>query len=182
MTDEMERLRFHGFFANSPPELTTSRDEFDEHSKFVVLRVNGALAAFGRLTPSEKGLFLSWSRGEAPTPIGAHVMDFGRCVVAPAYRGLDFYDVLVIKGLQYLSLQGFRFAVSAVKVGRYVLESVRGMGWQDAGDPVLGYPNEGGVWKMQFIYFPFRIASDWDWEALLKGYLLNPKYYKKAKL
>lgn len=35
---------------------------------------------------------------------------------------------------------------------------------------------------MQFIYFPFRIASDWDWEALLKGYLLNPKYYKKAKL
>lgn len=133
-TEELDRLRCLCF--PEPDGNESSRDEFDSRSLHVVAMVEGDLAAYGRLTSGPKSVFETWTRGEASIPTGRNVVDLGRCLVAPQYRGLDLMMLVCLEALLLSARIGYDVVVGSVVPGRRTAEMLKLIGFENSGPPV----------------------------------------------
>jgi hypothetical protein len=134
LTEEMDRLRCLCF--PEPDGSASSRDEFDSRSLHVVTMVEGDLAAYGRLTPGPKSVFETWTHGKAIIPTGPNIVDLGRCLVAPQYRGLDLMMLVCLEALLLSARIGYDVVVGSVVPGRRTTEMLKLIGFENSGSAV----------------------------------------------
>ena len=134
LTEEVDRLRLLCF--PEPDGNESSRDEFDSRSLHVVAMVEGELAAYGRLTPGPKSVFETWTRGKASIPTGPKVVDLGRCLVAPQYRGLELMMLVCLEALLLSARIGYDVVVGSVVPGRRTAEMLKLIGFENSGPAV----------------------------------------------
>lgn len=133
-TAEMNRLRCECFATQY--QSGEARDEFDGRSTHVCVRVGGALAGYGRLTPGPDSWFEYRSRGPVAFPTGSDVVDFGRVMVAPGHRGHDLFELVLLDGLLWACDRGFPVVVGSSGTGRGFRPFIHGLGFADAGPAV----------------------------------------------
>jgi predicted GNAT family N-acyltransferase len=143
----MDRLRALCFPGSDPAR--SSRDEFDSRSIYVVNEIHGELAAYGRLTPGPRAVFETWSRGIAEIPTGPNIADLGRCMIAPAYRGLDLITLICLDGLLLAAEMGFERVVGAVVPGRKLSAMLHEIGFRNSGRIVQSYEENGAIFTLQ---------------------------------
>ena len=80
-TGEIDQLRVESFAGQYPSG--TSRDISDERSVYILIRIDGVMAASGRLTPGPDTWLESIYQGKAVMPNGPDVIDFNRAHVHP---------------------------------------------------------------------------------------------------
>lgn len=136
-TEQMDRLRCLCF--PEPDGLASSHDEFDSRSLHVVAMVENDLAAYGRLTPGPRSVFETWTRGKASIPTGPNVVDLGRCLVAPQYRGLDLMMLVCLEALLLSSKIGYDVVVGSVVPGRRAAEMLNLVGFENSGPAVQSF-------------------------------------------
>ncbi len=147
--DEMNRLRCECFGQYPSGD---SKDEFDDRSLHVTLRVDGKLACYGRMTPGPDSFFKARSAGVAPVPTGPDVVDFGRVGVPAAFRGTDhsYFELVLVEGLLLAADMGFRVVVGAFDAHRKFRPFIYGLGFEDSG-PVVQYHVNGELQNVQFV-------------------------------
>jgi predicted GNAT family N-acyltransferase len=138
---EMNRLRCECFAGTYPSG--DAKDDFDDRSIHVVTRVDGRLAGYGRLTPGPDSWFEFLSNGRAVIPTGADVVDFGRVMVAPAHRGHDQFELVLVEGLLWACDRGFNVVVGSSRPERRFRPFIHELGFADAGAPVQFEIGEG---------------------------------------
>lgn len=130
---EMNRFRLDCF----PQEYSSddSRDQFDDRSTHVAARVDGLLAAYGRLSPGPHGWFEFDTRGEVHLPYGPDVIDFGRIVVAKTHRGRghELFELILIDGLLLATDTGFKRVVGGYRKDRGFVPLIHDFGFQECG-------------------------------------------------
>lgn len=133
ISDEVSKLRIECF-----PDMQgeTALDQFDSCSQHFTFKINESIIAYGRLTPGPNAVLARWSQGKADIPLGKDVIDLGRCLVNPNYRGMNLYKLLCAKAIRYADLLGFNKVVGAFEPGRKFANSVYKMGFINSGDPV----------------------------------------------
>lgn len=136
-----DRLRLECFPPAGPVE--TSRDEFDGRSVHVTIWVDKAIAAYGRLTAGPQSVLEGWTRGAAQVPTGAHVVDYSRGCVAPAYRRRGVFQLLCVDILLAASASGFQQMVASVIPGKVHAHTMYELGFEDCGPPVIAYDSVG---------------------------------------
>jgi hypothetical protein len=131
---EMDRLRIRCF----PEEGwgTSSQDAYDENSIHIACRADRSLAGYGRLTPGKYGYFRV-KFGPCPAlPCAVESIDFGRIVVAPAYRGHLAFELILLEGLLLASKLGFRYVIGSGRPERKFHPLIGELGFEKVGDPV----------------------------------------------
>lgn len=144
---EMDRLRQVCF--PGPATVESSRDQFDARSIYPVARIDGQIAAYGRLTAGPNAVFETWTAGAADIPTGPKVADFGRCLVAPNHRGLDLITLVCLEGLLLAAELGFRQVVGAVIPGRKLAAMLYEIGFRDSGGVVTEQEPNGNSVSIQ---------------------------------
>lgn len=147
LTDDVDRLRMLCFPA--APTLSSSRDAFDARSTHVLVLVDHAVAAYGRLTPGPMAVFESWTKGVAQIPTGPAVADLGRCLVAPRFRGLGMFSLVCLQSLMFAAERGFTNVVGAVIPGQRHAASLYAIGFHDSGPVVQGVDSTGRLESIQ---------------------------------
>ena len=144
---EMDRLRQVCFPGPVPVE--SSRDQFDARSIYPVVRIDGQIAAYGRLTAGPNAVFETWTGGAADIPTGPEVADLGRCLVAPVHRGLDLITLVCLEGLLLAAELGFKQVVGAVIPGRKLAAMLYEIGFRDSGSVVTEQEPNGNTIAIQ---------------------------------
>ena len=129
--EEMDRLRMESF--PGVYKRSTSLEEFDSRSWFPLIYIDNELAAYGRLTPGPSSVFEVWTQGKAEIPTGTDVVDLGRCMVSPKFRGHDLFQVVCLEAFLVASKLGYRQIVGAVIPGRRVAAVLYGLGFRNSG-------------------------------------------------
>lgn len=184
-TPDMERLRRVGF----PPRLGVqfTVDEFDDRSSHVGHWVGGVLVGLIRLTPGPDAMFERWTVGEAVIPTGAAVVDLTRVVVAPEFRRMGLFKLIMLDALLRAAADGYTTVVGATKPGREILPAMYQMGFGPSGPVVLfhdptsgpfeiqpcvvrGVPNRVSSWRGMYAEVRDKMATngydvDADWSA-----------------
>jgi hypothetical protein len=127
----MDRLRMECF--PGAYDMSTSREEFDNRSWFPLIYFDNELAAYGRLTPGPSSVFEVWTKGKAEIPTGTDVVDLGRCMVSPKFRGLDLLRLVCLEAFLLASKLGYSQIVGAVIPGRRAVEVLHSLGFSNSG-------------------------------------------------
>lgn len=136
LTPEMDQLRLSCFAGSI--KLMTSRDVFDDRSLHVTARVGSeTIAAYGRMTPGPNAVFENWTYNKAQIPTGRNVLDLGRCLVNPDYRGLGLFDIICIAALLYAKDKDYKYVVGSYVPGTKVGGNLRELGFEASGEVVL---------------------------------------------
>lgn len=101
--------------------------------------VESDLAAYARLTPGPMAVFETWTRGKASIPTGPNIIDLGRCLVAPQFRGLDLMMLVCLEALLISSRIGYDVVVGSVIPGRRTAEMLKFIGFENSGSPVQSF-------------------------------------------
>src|SRR5262249_29910406 len=91
------------------------------------------LAASGRLTPGPSSVFETWTQGRANIPTGASIVDLGRCMVSPDFRGIGLFRLLLLEAFLLAEKLGYSEIVGAVIAGRRTAEVLYGLGFRNCG-------------------------------------------------
>jgi hypothetical protein len=135
LSQEIEELRRVGFPQNYSGEVST-RDRFDERSTNIHVTVDGAVAACGRLTRGPDAVFGTWSRSAGTFPRDQSTGDVNRCIVAPPYRGLGLFELVVIEALLVAHELGCQWAVGATARRRPFPVWLARLGFQPGDSPL----------------------------------------------
>jgi hypothetical protein len=138
---EMNLLRCRCFAGTYPSG--NAKDDFDDRSVHVITRVEGNLAAYGRLTPGPDSWYAAISKGRAPKPSGPNVIEFTRVMVAPAHRGHDQFELILVEGLLWACDHNFDVVVGSSRPERRFRPFIRELGFADVGAPVQFEIGEG---------------------------------------
>jgi predicted GNAT family N-acyltransferase len=122
----------------------SAKDDFDDRSTHVIVRVDEHLAAYGRLTPGPGAYFENVTRKLAIIPTGPNVVDFGRVMVAPARRGHDLFELILIEGMILAADMGFPAVVGSLRPDRRFRPFIHDLGFADSG-PALPFYFPNGV-------------------------------------
>ncbi|MBL0941232.1 MAG: hypothetical protein IBJ00_00650 [Alphaproteobacteria bacterium] len=183
-TEEMDQLRVQCFptYKNK----STSRDQFDERSKHIVVFVNNIIAAYGRLTPGPNAVFESWTQGRAQIPTGEDIIDLGRCCVSPLYRGTLLYETIILRGFQYAEDNKFKYVAGGYEVERYLGVRLLKLGFEHSGEAVYAGGSADGIGKTLIQPIVFKIKPyQYDWKNLINlslGSLHNSVYNNPIEL
>lgn len=178
-TQEMDDLRTQCFPPASP--MPSSQDEFDSKSLHMTLRINGVIAAYVRLTPGPNAVFEKWTQGKAKIPTGKEVIDIGRVLVNPLYRGINLFEPICTSALIYANKAGFKYAVGAFRVGRKLITGGYKIGFESSGEPAYAIePNNTTVLIQPTVCDLNKSKSLWPEIILssskqlkMKGYFLD---------
>jgi predicted GNAT family N-acyltransferase len=136
----MDWLRMECFPGNYPTG--SAKDEFDDRSIHIVARADDKLAGYGRLIPGPDAYFEATFRKHAVIPTGSDVVDFGRVMVAPAHRGHDLFELILVEGLILATDLSFRCVVGALRPERGFRPLIHDLGFVDSGPPLpQHFPN-----------------------------------------
>ncbi|MGO9107707.1 MAG: hypothetical protein ACLP9L_00610 [Thermoguttaceae bacterium] len=115
----------------------TSRDSFDERSEHVLIRIDGTLAAAGRLTPGPDHFHSAGVKGAVPIPNGPDSVSLNRVHVAPAFRGRDhdLFELILLDGLLLAAQLGFRWVDGSYRPRHFKLFAQE-LGFREVGPPV----------------------------------------------
>jgi hypothetical protein len=64
------------------------------------------------------------------------VVDFGRVMVAPLYRGHDHFELILLEGLLWSSDNEFEWVVGSLRPARGFRPFIHGLGFTDSGPAV----------------------------------------------
>ena len=180
LTQEMDKLRQHCFPSAKP--MHTSLDEFDSKSQHIVITIQDTLAAYGRLTAGPAAVFEKWTQGRANIPTGKEVIDLGRCLVNPKFRGLGLLELVILTGLMRANDQGYQHVVGTYVPGEKVGEKLHKLGFVNSGTTV--YEDEtGGVTVLVQPVTCNVIQKKYLWQPILEANtaFLNSKGYTLAE-
>lgn len=111
-TPAIDWIRKEGFFKNESIEST--RDEFDDHSKHLLLSFNTELVGYVRLTMPPPSVIFTWSQGKVKDPFQEHVIEYNRFVIAPKWQRLGLPSVFAAEALLYAYQRGFIYGAALV--------------------------------------------------------------------
>jgi predicted GNAT family N-acyltransferase len=171
LTEEMDQLRLQCFPPTS--QQLTSRDAWDERSKHITVVIDGQIAAYLRLTPGPNAVLENWTQGRAQIPTGKEVIDAGRALVAPAYRGHQIYEAVVLKAFQWAEENDFKYVVGAYKHGRHLGSRILRLGFKNIGNPVYTDEPDGNRFLIQPVVFKVK-PHHYNWTNLIKHCLEGP--------
>jgi len=160
LDEAADRLRLECFPPAGP--VATSRDEFDGRSLHVMNCIDKALAAYGRLTAGPQSVLETWTRGAAQVPTGAHVVDYSRGCVAPAFRRQGVFQLLCVDILLAASAAGFQHVVASVIPGKVHAHTMYELGFEDCGPPVMAYDSVGQSAMIQPLLISCADADRWQ--------------------
>lgn len=129
-----------------------AKDLFDDKSKHIVVMLDHDIAAYGRLTPGPNAVFEDWTHGQANIPVGEQVIDLGRCLVSPQYRGQGLLELVVIAALIYAKEAHFKFMVGIVNPAEAVGTIALKYGFVNSGGLVPIYA--GGMDELNILCQP----------------------------
>ena len=133
-TEAMDDLRRDGWEQRPP---VSARDEFDDDSHHLVVRLGPRPVAMVRTTIAERSVLVTWSRGGAPLPIGPDVAELTRGVVAAPVRRFGLYRLAMLETVLRLRALGARVATAAIEPAFPGRPFLTALGFVPVGDPVL---------------------------------------------
>lgn len=68
--------------------------------------------------------------------MGRDVIDMGRVLINPDFRGLNLFEPLIASALLYADLIGYRYAVGSFRVRRKLINGSYKLGFTDSGSSV----------------------------------------------
>lgn len=85
-----------------------SKEDFDKHSFHLQLSVNGALAAYTRLTPCPFNYMNVCKSENIVLPNDENCLEMGRTFVLPEFRGLKLVNTILLIGLRMIEELGYK--------------------------------------------------------------------------
>ncbi|MBL0941235.1 MAG: hypothetical protein IBJ00_00665 [Alphaproteobacteria bacterium] len=167
--EEMDQLR-QICFPELRSDMSTARDIFDERSKHITVMIKGEIAAYGRLTPGPNSVFETISHGKARIPTGQDVIDFGKALVNPKYRGKNLFKVIILSGFQFAKYNSYHSIVGSYRIDSKMGPILQELGFEDSGPPVCILND---IIIQPIVY---KINKDnYDWSYLIKNMLDSAK-------
>jgi GNAT superfamily N-acetyltransferase len=157
---DMDRLRRECYPGAYPTG--SSKDEFDDESVHIVARADGQVAGAGRLIPRPTRYYLAKSQGFVVVPDDPSVVYWGRLMVAPAHRGHDIFELLMVQALLHAREAGFRFVFGGMRPGRRFGGFLNELGFHAYGDSYLAHFPQGDELDQPL---KLDIHEDHDWET-----------------
>ncbi len=131
-TNSIDQMRSAAYTLTS-----STTDEFDGDSFFVVAQCDGLVVGSIRLTDSSKASPLKkWSGGKCPLPTGDGVVELTRGTVLPGKRGLQIYKWMMLRALREASKRGYATAVAAIEVNFRQQGFLFSLGFKPHGEPL----------------------------------------------
>jgi len=202
-TKEMDNLRMLCFPKNvRQTPLTrkyTSEDEFDERSKHIIVCTkNNKIIAYTRLTPSVKGVFENWTKGEWTVSTECHSIDCVRFAVHPDYRAKILYpnhmvanltqeevslsDILTLLIIQYAKESKYQQVLGGVIPERGLINKFYQYGFKDIGSPVRIHIMGQDGYFIQPIVYQTTTESDNHLSHIEKCFTIINKQVNNQKL
>jgi hypothetical protein len=165
-TSEMEFLRRCSFLY--PTGSTLTKDEFDEISTHVTVRVDKQLAGILRFTPNPPCVFRIWSQGRIPSVDLLNCATFSRLCVANKWKKLGLQRLLLIYTLCLAWMRGYRWGIGAVEPTLPLQNFLRKLDFVNEGNQVVLFEPIG----FQVLVQPLRLdmtLNQMRWRTMMSS-------------